>query len=69
MAEAVSVADWVKEQSTSFLFACSNDAAANIIMYVLRGMEIWARDNGREIDTVEIADIYWSHERLVVVFR
>ncbi len=62
-------ADWVKAQRINFCLAAVEDAPANAIMDVLRAMEIWARENHRDMETVEIVRVHWCDNRLVVSFK
>jgi len=62
-------ADWIKARAMPLFIACSYDGVGQCIMSVLRAMEIWAKDNGKHVDDVVIADMSFVHGDLVVTFK
>ena len=60
--EPVSPADWVRAQPLDFLMDCGNFGVGDLIMNVLRAIEVFAFNHKIDMSDVRIVDFVWRGE-------
>lgn len=62
--------DWIQGKNIRLMHAAAHEGAANAIMDMLRGMEVWGHDRGVDLEYVDVGRTSWTPDgRLVIEFK